>query len=67
MNDDELTVAEAAQILGVSEDTVRRRIDDGSLKGWRTKPGGGGWRRVSRASVESYRRTMRGEADRPST
>lgn len=62
MPDDEetLSVEEAGEILGLSAETVRRRFDLGYLTGYRTG-GDRGWRRISRSSVEAYRRKMRGE------
>ena len=33
-------VTEAARILGYSQDTVRRMIEDGELIGWRARRGG---------------------------
>lgn len=62
MRGDEMSVAEAALFLGVSEETVRRRFDEGAITGRRTKPGGG-WRILDRASVEEYGRRQRGDAD----
>jgi len=56
-----LTTAQAAQLLGLSEETVRRLFDEGELTGMRTRPGPGGHRRPSRESVEAYRRRQRGE------
>jgi excisionase family DNA binding protein len=51
---DDLSVREAAELLNVSEDTVRRLYDAGTLKGHRTRPIVGN-RRISRASAEQYR------------
>jgi excisionase family DNA binding protein len=59
--DDLISTGEAAEILGLSEETVRRLFDDGELTGMRTRPGPGGHRRPSRESVEAYRRRMSGE------
>jgi excisionase family DNA binding protein len=56
-----LTVEETAALLGVSEDTVRRLFDAGTLTGMRTRAGKGGWRRISRASAEACRARQRGE------
>jgi len=56
-----VSTAEAADLLDVSEETVRRLFDAGELTGMRTRPGPGGHRRPSRASVEAYRRRQRGE------
>lgn len=62
MEDDEyLDVSQAARLLGVHEETVRRLFDTGELTGMRTRPGPGGHRRPSRTSVEAYRRRQRGE------
>lgn len=60
--DGHMGISEAAEVLGVSEETVRRLYDEGTLTGYRTRPGPGGHRRPSRASVEAYRRAQRGEA-----
>lgn len=57
-----MSVPEAALLLGISEDTVRRRFDEGEITGRRTKPGGG-WRILDRASVEAYARKQRGGGD----
>lgn len=60
MSDDELiTVGEAAARLQLSEDTVRRRADEGQLGPimW-TKPPGAGQRRLKASAVEAYRRRM---------
>lgn len=61
MGDEELTVREAAQLLDVSEETVRRLFDAHELAGRRLRAGKGGWRRISRASAEEYRRRQAGE------
>lgn len=55
-----ISTAEAAEILGVSAQTVRRRVADGKIEAFRTKPPDKGWRKVSRASVEAYRAEMLG-------
>jgi molybdopterin-binding protein len=47
----QLTVAQAAELLGVSPDTVRRLADRGDLKASRTP---GGRRRFDGASVARY-------------
>jgi excisionase family DNA binding protein len=62
---DELSVAQAAELLNVSEETVRRLFDAGILAGHRTRPIIGN-RRISRASVEAYRAEHYGEGQ-PST
>lgn len=61
VREDEMSVREAALLLGVSDETVRRRFDEGEITGRRTKPSGGGWRILDRASVEAYGRRQRGE------
>jgi excisionase family DNA binding protein len=63
--DDWISIAEAAEILAVSPMTVRRRVDDGEIEGYRTKPPSKGWRRVSRASVEAYKARMQPPASTP--
>lgn len=55
MHEDEISVAEAARILGVHDDTVRRLYDDGEIDGRRTSARRGGWRRLLRSSVEAYK------------
>lgn len=60
-----LTPAQAATVLGVAEETVRRLFDAGELTGMRTRPGPGGHRRISRVSVEAYQRRQRGEDPQP--
>ncbi len=63
MGDEELlSVEETAALLDVSQETVRRLFDTGKLTGMRTTAGRGGWRKISRASAEAYRRAQRGEA-----
>lgn len=56
--DDELSVPQAAALLGVSEETVRRMVDAGQLRGYRTRPPGG-WRRIYRSSVDEVLRQRR--------
>lgn len=61
-DDDWITIGEATRRLApLSEHTVRRRCDDGTLKAIWTRPPGGGQRRVSAASVEQLRRQLHGE------
>lgn len=55
-----VSTEQAAAMLGVSEQTVRRLFDDGELSGYRTR-GHRGWRWVSVASIEAYQRKQRGE------
>ncbi len=43
-----MTTRDAARMLQVSEDTVRRMFDDGTLSGWMTA---GGHRRLDPESV----------------
>jgi excisionase family DNA binding protein len=56
-----LTVSEAAELLGVSDNTVRKFADDGRLddpeRVWKL----GGHRRISRKSAERLRKELRGE------
>jgi excisionase family DNA binding protein len=52
MNDQALTPDEAARILKVSPQTVRRWLRDGSIKG--TKVGGGKLWRISQTTIEGY-------------
>lgn len=47
-----LSLRQAADLLGVHVDTVRRWADTGKLASWRTP---GGWRRFDRADVEALR------------
>jgi len=65
---DDLSVREAAELLDVSEETVRRLFDRGVLKGHRTTPLVGN-RRIYRASAEEYKAEHYGEAGQadPST
>lgn len=64
MGDDELlTVEQTAKLLKISEESVRRAFDRGDLSGERSRPGPGGWRRISRASAEAYRRAQLGQTD----
>jgi excisionase family DNA binding protein len=46
-----LDVAQAARRLHVSEDTIRRRLRDGSLRGFRIAPNGG--IRIDERSVDA--------------
>lgn len=48
-----VTVGEAAEILGVSVDTVRRLTDSGVLPVWRPTPTA--YRRYDRAVLADYR------------
>ena len=57
--DDELSVPQAAVLLGVSEETVRRMYDAGELTGYRTRLDGG-WRRIYRSSVDAALRRRAG-------
>lgn len=62
MSDDELlSVDEAAQLLKVSPDTVRRAFDRGEIAGQRTSADRRAHRRLSRASVLAYGERLRGE------
>lgn len=48
-----ISIGEAAKRLDVHPDTIRRWVDDGTLKGKRTRPDGG-HRRVLAASVDAH-------------
>jgi excisionase family DNA binding protein len=61
--DEYLSTSEAAAILGIKEDAVRDAFDRGDLTGMRTRPGPGGHRRPSKASVEAYRQKLHGSGD----
>lgn len=62
MGDEWISIGEAASHLGVSEDTARRRADDGELGPLRwTKPPGKGQRRVTLSGVETYLKRMQDE------
>lgn len=49
-NEPLIGLADAAKLLNVSPDTVRRAVDNGKLKGYTTP---GGHRRIYRWSVEA--------------
>jgi excisionase family DNA binding protein len=49
----EISSRAAARILRVSQTTVYRLIEDGSIKGWQLKAGG--WWRIEYDSVIDYR------------
>lgn len=59
--DELISLGEAARRLGLSNDTTRRRADDGELGPvvW-TKPPGAGQRRLWASAVEAYRQQMYG-------
>ena len=59
MDDVLLTSADAAQLLGVSPSTVKRWVDDGTLRAERTA---GGHRRIPRQAVDSLRFSLAGPA-----
>lgn len=50
---DDLTVTQAARLLGVSVRTVQRACDDGAIAHRRES---NGYRRITRAAVEAYQR-----------
>jgi excisionase family DNA binding protein len=52
MKEQALTPDEAAKILKVSPQTIRRWLRDGSIKG--TKVGGGKLWRISQATIDGY-------------
>jgi molybdopterin-binding protein len=62
MSGDSVRIGEAAEILGVSVETVRRWLRDGRISGSRTA---GGQRLVSLAAVHRLRAERRGRAERP--
>ena len=51
-----LSTAEAARILGLSTTLVQTLVDQGDLKGWKTR---GGHRRISLDSIMSYQTVSR--------
>jgi excisionase family DNA binding protein len=55
-----MTIGEAARRLGLSEDTVRRRCDEGALTVSWTRPPRSGQRRVTVESVERMYHEMYG-------
>jgi excisionase family DNA binding protein len=60
MESPSMTTAAAAEILGVSAQTVQKWVDSGHLRAWRTV---GGHRRIDAASVEEMVRTRNAAAD----
>jgi excisionase family DNA binding protein len=63
--DDLLSVDEAAQLLKVSPDTVRRAFDRGEISGQRTSADPRAHRRLNRASVLAYGEQLRGGGGQP--
>lgn len=61
MAEEWITVGEAARRLGLSDDSIRRRCDTGTLRAIWTIPPNAGQRRVSAESVERLRREMYGD------
>lgn len=53
-----LSTAEAARMLGLSTTLVQTLVDQGDLKGWKTR---GGHRRISLDSISEYQNTSRNE------
>ncbi|PUE34994.1 helix-turn-helix domain-containing protein [Limnohabitans sp. Jir72] len=51
-----LSTAEAARMLGLSTTLVQTLVDQGELKGWKTR---GGHRRISLDSIQDYQSTSR--------
>ena len=51
-------VKEAATLLNLSMDTIKKRADNGDIPHWRTQPNGKGHRRFWREDVLEYRRKM---------
>lgn len=64
MNDDIMTTAQTAKLLGVSVRTAQLLIEGGSLPSWKTP---GGHRRVYRRDVEAIIANAPADADRPSS
>lgn len=61
-----MTVQDAARLLGVSLNTVRRWVDAGILRGWRIHPDrANSQRRVDPDDAERKRRELAGEAPPP--
>jgi molybdopterin-binding protein len=58
-------IAEAAELLGVSNDTVRRWVDAGRLRA--TAPADGGPSEVAGAELAAFAEALAGEPDRAST
>ena len=54
-----LRVREAADVLGVSTDTIRRRIATGQLRAFRTSPKRGGSLRIARGDMLALLASMR--------
>ena len=54
-----LSTAEAARMLGLSTTLVQTLVDQGDLKGWKTR---GGHRRISLESIADYQNTSRNDA-----
>ncbi|MEY4733571.1 MAG: hypothetical protein RLZZ464_1637 [Pseudomonadota bacterium] len=52
-----LSTAEAARMLGLSTTLVQTLVDQGDLKGWKTR---GGHRRISLDSIQDYQNAARG-------
>lgn len=51
-----LSTAKAARMLGLSTTLVQTLVDQGELKGWKTR---GGHRRISLESIQDYQSTSR--------
>lgn len=51
-----LSTAEAARMLGLSTTLVQTLVDQGDLKGWKTR---GGHRRISKESIADYQNASR--------
>lgn len=51
-----LSTAEAARMLGLSTTLVQTLVDQGELKGWKTR---GGHRRISLESIHDYQNASR--------
>ncbi len=57
-----LSTAEAARMLGLSTTLVQTLVDQGELKGWKTR---GGHRRISIESISEYQSASRGNMGSP--
>ena len=64
-DDGEVTIAEAASILGVSDDTIRRRLKRGELEGRQVPTQHGPAWRIRLSDAEAAVRTVRAAEPRP--
>ena len=63
---DQVTTREAAEILGLSQVTIRKQFNAGRLEGRRIRPPGSRWSvlLIDRRSVETYRSEFLGRHGR---